>query len=87
VLIPYVFQSVGEMVLKSREIRWAGHVARMGDRRGAYRVFIARPEGKKPLGRPRRRWENNIKKDLKDVEWGVWTGLIWLRTGSGGRLL
>jgi hypothetical protein len=42
-------------------------------RRGANRVFIARPEGKKPLGRPRRRWENNIKMDLKDVESGVWT--------------
>ena len=52
------------MVPKSREIRWAGHVARMGDKRGAYRVFIARPEGKKPHGRPRRRWEINIKMDL-----------------------
>jgi hypothetical protein len=58
------------MVLNSREIRWAGHVARMGDRRGANRVFVARHEGKKPLGRPRRRWENKIKMDLKDVEWG-----------------
>jgi hypothetical protein len=59
----------------------------MGERRGAYRVFIARPEGKKPLGRPRRRWENNIKMDLKDAEWGVWTGLIWIRTRTGGGLL
>jgi hypothetical protein len=60
----------------------------MGDRRGANRVFVARREGKRPLGTHRRRWENNIKMDLKDVEWGrVWTGLIWIRTGTGGGLL
>jgi hypothetical protein len=75
------------MVLKSREIRRAGHVACMGGGRGAYRVFISRPEGKIPLGGPGSSWEVNIKMDLKEVEWGVWNGLIWLRTGKGSGLL
>jgi hypothetical protein len=66
-------------VAKSRRMRWAGHVARMGDRRGAYRILVGRPEGKKTLGRPRRTWEDNIKMDLQEVGWGAWTGLIWLR--------
>ena len=51
-------------VIKSRSIRWAGHVARMGERRGVYTVLMGRPEGKRPLGRPRRRWEDNIKMDF-----------------------
>jgi hypothetical protein len=51
-------------VIKSRRMRWAWHVARMGEGRGAYRVLVRRPEGKRPLGRPRRRWEDNIKMDL-----------------------
>ncbi|KAJ4436915.1 hypothetical protein ANN_17047 [Periplaneta americana] len=53
--------------LKSRRLRWAGHVARMGESRNAYRVLVERPEGKIPLGRPRRRWEDNIKMDLREV--------------------
>jgi hypothetical protein len=53
-------------VIKSRRMRWAGHVARMGERRGVHRVSVGRPEGKRPLGRPRRRWENNIKMDLRE---------------------
>ncbi|KAJ4425769.1 hypothetical protein ANN_27392 [Periplaneta americana] len=53
--------------IKSRCLRWAGHVARMGESRNAYRVLVGRPEGKRPLGRPRRRWEDNIKMDLRDV--------------------
>ncbi|KAJ4434977.1 hypothetical protein ANN_23549 [Periplaneta americana] len=53
--------------IKSRRLRWAGHVARMGESRNAYRVLVGRPEGKRPLGRPRRRWEDNIKMDLRDV--------------------
>jgi hypothetical protein len=53
-------------VIKSRRMKWAGHVTRMGEGRGVYRVFVGRPEGKRPLGRPRRRWEDNIKLDLKD---------------------
>jgi len=52
-------------VIKSRRMRWAGHVARMGERRGVYRVLVGKPEGKRPLGRPRRRWEDNIKMDLQ----------------------
>jgi hypothetical protein len=51
-------------VIKSRSMRWARHVARMGEGRGVYRVLVGRPEGKRPLGRPRRRWEGNIKMDL-----------------------
>jgi hypothetical protein len=53
-------------VVKSR-MRWTGHVVRMGEGRGVYRVMMERPEGKRPLGRPRRRWENNIKMDLQEV--------------------
>ncbi|KAJ4433939.1 hypothetical protein ANN_16258 [Periplaneta americana] len=53
--------------IKSRRLRWAGHVARMGESRDAYRVSVGRPEGKRPLGRPRRRWEGNIKMDLREV--------------------
>ena len=51
-------------VIKSRRMRWAGHVACMGERRGVYRVLVGKPEGKKPLGRPRRKWEDNIEMDL-----------------------
>ena len=49
-------------------MRWAGHVAHMGDRRGIYWVLVGKPEGKRQLGRPRRRWEDNIKMDLQEVE-------------------
>jgi hypothetical protein len=58
-----------------------------GERRGAHRVLEGKPEGKRQLGRPRRRWEDNIKTDLQDVVREAWTGLIWLRIGtSGGNL-
>jgi len=57
-------------VIKARRIRWAGHVVRMGDRRGVYMVLVGKPEGKRPLGRPRRRWEDNIKMDLQEVGCG-----------------
>jgi hypothetical protein len=70
-------------VIKSRRMKWAGHVARMGDSRVAYRVLMWRPEGKKTLARPRRRWEENSKINLQEVGWGTWTGLIWLRVGTG----
>jgi hypothetical protein len=56
--------------IKSRRMRWAGHVARMGEGRGTYRVLVGRPERRRPLGRPRRRWEDNIKMDLQKVGWG-----------------
>jgi hypothetical protein len=64
------------LVIKSRRMRWAGHVARMRERRGVYRVLDGRPEGKKPLGRPRRRWEDNIKIDLREI--GI-CGANWIR--------
>jgi hypothetical protein len=54
-------------VLKSRRIRWTGHVERMGDRGGVYRVLVEKPEGNKPMGKPRRRWEDNIKMNLQEV--------------------
>jgi hypothetical protein len=57
-------------VVKSRRMRWAGHVARMGEGRGAHRVLVGKPEGKRPLGRPRRRWEDNIKTDPQEMEGG-----------------
>jgi hypothetical protein len=54
-------------VVKSRRMRWAGHVARMGEDRGVHRVLMGKPECKRPLGRPRHRWEDNIKVDLQEV--------------------
>ena len=57
-------------VVKLRRMRWAGHVARMGEDRGVHRVLVGKPEGKRPLGRPRRRWEDNIKMDLQKVGGG-----------------
>ena len=62
-------------VIKSRRMRWAGHVAYMGERRGGYIVFVGKPEGKSPLGRPRRIWEDNIKMDLQEVGCG---GMDWI---------
>jgi hypothetical protein len=62
-------------VIKSRRVRWAGHVARMGEGRGVYRVLVGRPEGKRPLGRPRRMWEDNIKMDIREIGIG---GTNWI---------
>jgi hypothetical protein len=62
-------------VIKSRRMRWAGHVAHMGEGRGAYRDLVGRPEGKRPLGRPRHRWEDNIKRDLGEI--GI-NGANWI---------
>jgi hypothetical protein len=58
-------------VIKSRRMRWAEHVARMGEGRGAYRSLMGRPERRRPLGRPRRRWEEDINMDLHEVGWGA----------------
>jgi hypothetical protein len=63
-------------VIKSKRMRWAGHVALMGEGRGIYRVLVGRPEGKRPVGRPRRRWEDNIKMDLGEI--GI-DGANWIR--------
>jgi hypothetical protein len=54
---------------KSRQVRWAGHVARMGDKRNAYKILVGKPEGKRPLGRPRHRWVDNIKMNLTGIGW------------------
>jgi hypothetical protein len=63
-------------VIKSRRMRWAGHTARMGEGKGVYRVLVRRPEGKRPLGRPRRRWKDNIKMDLREI--GI-DGTNWIQ--------
>jgi hypothetical protein len=73
--------------VKSRRMRWVGHVARMGEGRNVYRVLVGKPEGKRPLGRPRRRWEDGIRMDLREIGWGVWSGFSWLRIGTVGGLL
>jgi hypothetical protein len=57
-------------IMKSRRMRWSGHVARMGDKRNAYRLLVGKPEGRRPLGRPRRRRLDNIRMDLVEVGWG-----------------
>jgi hypothetical protein len=63
-------------MIKLRRMRWAGHVARMGERRGVYSVLVGRPEGKRPLGRPRRRWEDNIEMELTEIRID---GTNWIR--------
>jgi hypothetical protein len=63
-------------VIKLRRMRWAGHVARMGERRDVYRVLVGRPKDKSPLGRPWRRWEDNVKMDLREI--GI-EGANWIR--------
>jgi hypothetical protein len=68
---PYIIR-----VIKSRRMRWAGHVACMGEGRGVYSVLVGRPEGKTPLGRPRRKWEDNIKMDLREI--GI-DGANWIQ--------
>jgi hypothetical protein len=73
--------------IKSRRMRWEGHVTRMGEGRNVYRVLVRMPEGKRPLGRPRRRWEDGTKMDLREIGCGVWSGFTWLRIGTIGRLL
>jgi len=77
-------------VIISRRMRCAGHVARMGEERGVYRVLVGKPEGKRPLERPRRRWVDNIRMDLLEVECGYmnWIGLVqdrdsWRKLVSG----
>jgi hypothetical protein len=62
-------------VIKSGRLRWAGHVARTGERRGAYRALVGKPEGRRPLGRTRRRLDDNIKMDLLEFRWG---GVFWI---------
>jgi hypothetical protein len=70
-------------IMKATRMRWEGHVARMGEKRNAYGLLVGKPEGRRPLGRPRRRWVDNIRMDLVEVGWG----LVWPRIGTGGELL
>jgi hypothetical protein len=71
-------------MIKSRRMRWAGHVARLDEKRNAYNILVGKPEGKRLLGRLRRRWVDNVKMDLRETGWDgmVWIGLTWLRIGS-----
>jgi hypothetical protein len=62
-------------IIKSRRMKLLGHVARMGEKRNAYRILVGQPEGKRPLGRPRRRWEDNVRMDLREIGWG---GMDWI---------
>jgi hypothetical protein len=71
-------------VIKLKRMRWAGHVVHMGEGRGVYGVLVGKPEGKRPLGRPWRRWVDNIKMDLQEVGCRVGTGMRWLRRETGG---
>jgi hypothetical protein len=74
--------------IKSRRMRWAEHMARVEEERQVYKVLVGKPEGKRPLGRPRRRWEDGIRMDLMEIGWGgAWIGFDWLRMGTGGELL
>jgi hypothetical protein len=70
-------------------MRWAGHVARIGEERKVYKVLVGKSEGKRPLGRPRHRWEDGIRMDLREIGLGggVWIGFDWFRIGTGGGLL
>jgi hypothetical protein len=74
-------------IIKSRRIRWAGHVTRMREKRNAYKILVGKPEEKRLLGRPRHRWVDNIGWILERWDGVMWTGLVWLRIGTGGELL
>ena len=71
-------------VIKSRRMRWVGHMARLGEGRGVYRFLVGKPEGKRPLGKPRRRWGIVLRWILRKWDVGVWPGSSWLRIGTGG---
>jgi hypothetical protein len=73
-------------LIKSKRMRWAGHVAYMGEERKVHRVLVGKPERKKPLGRPRHRWEDEIRMDLRETGWGS-VEWIQLSQGSGCGLL
>jgi hypothetical protein len=74
-------------VIKARWMRWVGHVVHMGEVRGAYNILVGKPEGRRPLGRPRRRWEDNIKMYLGEIGFGDVDWICWLGIGTGGELL
>jgi hypothetical protein len=66
-------------IIESGRMRWAGHLARMGVKRNARRILVGKPVGKRPLGRPRCRWEDNIKTDFREIGWG---GMQWINPGQ-----
>jgi hypothetical protein len=74
-------------VIKSSRLRWVGSVARIGESRGAYRFLVGKPDGKRPVGRPTRIWEDNIKMDITEVGRRTWNALSLLRIETGGGLL
>jgi hypothetical protein len=74
-------------IIKSRWMRWAGHVARIEKKRNAYRLLVTKPEGKRLLGRPRRRWGLTFGWILESWDGVMWTGLVWFRIGTGVELL
>jgi hypothetical protein len=84
VYVPLHMNEETELIPIKSRAEWAGHAARMREKTHAYRVLVGRREGKRPLGRPRRRWEDNIKLDLEEVRWEAWTEFIWLMIGTGG---
>jgi hypothetical protein len=73
-------------MIKSRRMRWAGHVAQRGEKRNAYKLLVGKSEGKRPLGRPRRRWMDNIRIDLGEIGWGD-VNWVWVRVWTSGELL
>jgi len=74
-------------VIKWRRVRWAGHVAHTEEMRNVYKILVGKPEGKRPLGRPRGRWKNSIRMNLREIGVKVWFGFIWLMIGTSCRLL
>jgi hypothetical protein len=82
-----IYSSPSIRQIKSRRMRWAEHVARMGEERKVYKVLVGKPEEKRPLGRPRHSWENGIRMDLGGIGWGLLSGSSWLRIGASGWLL
>jgi hypothetical protein len=73
-------------VVKSRRLRWAGHVARMGETRGAYRALVGKPEGRRPFERPAHRWKDNIKWIFRNWVGKAWARLVWIKVGTRSRL-
>jgi hypothetical protein len=71
------------LMINSRRMGWSAHAARIGEGRVVYKVLVGKPEGKRPPGRPKHRWEDNIKMHLQEVGCRGWTGSSWLRIGTG----
>jgi len=74
-------------VIKSRSMRWIRQVARIGEKKSAYKILVGKPDGRSLLGRPRHRWEDNIRSGLREIRWKMWNGCNWLKTEIRGGLL